>query len=69
MEPVNQRKVWPPLQEESGERRGLECRRCGCRHFFVDNTRKASHMIIRYRRCRNCGQRVTTCERPISPDR
>jgi hypothetical protein len=72
MEPVPQRKVWPPLPdspEAQGESRGLECRRCGCRHFFVDNTRKASRMIIRYRRCRNCGQRVTTCERPISPDR
>ena len=69
MEGVPQRKVWPPLPEESGERLGLECRRCGCRHFFVDNTRKVSRMIIRYRRCRNCGQRVTTCERPISPDR
>ncbi len=69
MEPALQRKVWPPLPEDSGESRGLECRRCGCRHFFVDNTRRANRMIIRYRRCRNCGQRMTTCERPISPDR
>lgn len=44
---------------------GLECRKCGCRHFLVDHTRKVNHMIIRYRRCRHCGTRMTTCERAI----
>lgn len=66
-----QRKVWPPLidsADATDAHRGLECRRCGCRHFYVDNTRKAHRMIIRYRRCRNCGQRQTTCERAISTD-
>jgi transcriptional regulator NrdR family protein len=56
-----ERKKWPA--ENSGA--GLECRKCGCRHFFVDNTRRAGRMIIRYRRCRNCGQRMTTCERAL----
>jgi len=55
------RKTWPP--DDDG--RGLECRKCGCRHFYVDNTRKVNRMIIRYRRCRNCGQRMTTCERAV----
>ncbi len=59
--PVTERKSWPPDPPE----RGLECRRCGCRHFFVDHTRKVNHMIIRYRRCRHCGQRMTTCERAM----
>jgi len=44
---------------------GLECRKCSCRHFLVDHTRKTNHMIIRYRRCRHCGTRMTTCERAI----
>jgi hypothetical protein len=44
---------------------GLECRKCGCRHFVVDHTRKISGMIVRYRRCRHCGQRMTTAERAI----
>lgn len=55
------RKTWPP--DDDG--RGLECRKCGCRQFYVDNTRKVNRMIIRYRRCRNCGQRMTTCERAV----
>jgi hypothetical protein len=58
---ANERKSWPV--EPSGA--GLECRKCGCRHFYVDNTRKVNRMIIRYRRCRNCGQRMTTCERAL----
>jgi transcriptional regulator NrdR family protein len=57
-----QRKVWP-VESDS---RGLECLKCGCRHFYVDNTRKINRMIIRYRRCRHCGKRMTTCERAIS---
>lgn len=56
-----ERKTWPP--EAAGT--GLECRKCGCRHFLVDNTRKVSRMIIRYRRCRHCGTRMTTCERAL----
>ncbi len=47
------------------EDRGLQCHACGCRHLMVDNTRKATRMIIRYRRCRQCGARATTCERMI----
>ena len=57
---VSTRKTWSPAGKQ-----GLECRKCGCRHFQVDHTRKVSRMIIRYRRCRNCGQRMTTCERAI----
>jgi len=60
-----ERKKWPP---ETAGTVGLECRACGCRHFFTDHTRKMNHMIIRYRRCRHCGRRMTTCERPISAD-
>jgi len=61
IEPVTERKGWSPENDE----RGLECRQCGCRHFFVDHTRKVNHMIVRYRRCRHCGQRMTTCERVV----
>ena len=55
-----ERKKWPA----DGTEAGLVCRKCGCRHFFVDNTRRAGKVIYRYRRCGNCGQRMTTCERP-----
>ncbi|MEW6199156.1 MAG: hypothetical protein AB1601_10920 [Planctomycetota bacterium] len=56
-----ERGSWPPDKDD----RGLECRKCGCRHFFVDHTRRANGMIVRYRRCRHCGQRMTTCERAV----
>lgn len=59
--PRRERGSWPPGKDD----RGLECRRCGCRHFFVDHTRRTSGLIVRYRRCRHCGQRMTTCERPV----
>lgn len=43
--------------------RGLECRHCGCQHFYVLYTRPASgDRIMRRRECRNCGRRITTYE-------
>ena len=45
-------------------RRGLECPRCGCRHFRVLHTRRASGgRILRRRECRHCGRRMTTYEK------
>ena len=49
-------------REPEKKTKGLACHQCGCRHLFVDNTRKIKGKIIRYRRCRNCGGHVTTCE-------
>ena len=44
--------------------RGLECRKCGCRHFFVLQTRQLSGgRIWRRRECRNCGRRLSTTEK------
>jgi len=44
--------------------RGLECRRCGCRHFRVIYTRpERGRKILRRRECHNCGKRITTCEK------
>jgi transcriptional regulator NrdR family protein len=46
------------------EPRGLECPRCGCRHFFVVYTRPAPRgQIRRVRECRHCGRRVVSVER------
>ena len=48
------------------EKRGLECRHCGCKHFRVIYTRPAwGGRIMRRRECRHCGRRVTTWERII----
>lgn len=41
---------------------GLECRRCGCRHFYVIYTRPGRNCITRRRECRYCGLRVSTRE-------
>lgn len=46
-----------------GDGPGLECRRCGCRHLYVVETRKRSGQIMRIRRCRHCGQRLITREK------
>ena len=62
-EPASTRKSWSAPEGE----RGLECRKCGCRHLSVDHTHRAMNMIVRYRRCRHCGARVTTCERAVAP--
>lgn len=46
------------------EKRGLERRACGCRHFRVIYTRRASGgRIVRWRECRHCGRRMTTWEK------
>ena len=45
---------------------GLECRKCGCRHFRVLYTRPAVGKLVRRRECRHCGTRVTTWEQEIA---
>ena len=52
------RKKWP--LETSNV--GLECRKCGCRHFRVLHTRPVANSILRERECRNCGKIVHTKE-------
>jgi len=48
----------------TASRRGLECPRCGCRHFHVLYTRAAiGGRILRRRECRHCGRRLTTYEK------
>jgi hypothetical protein len=45
------------------EKKGIECRRCGCRHFSTIYTRACVKGIRRRRECRHCGLRTTTYER------
>lgn len=48
-------------------RLGIECRHCGCRHFYVIYTRRAAGgRLVRRRECRNCGKRMTTVEQELS---
>lgn len=42
---------------------GLECPKCGCRHFYVIYTRPRADHILRRKECRHCGWRVLTRER------
>jgi transcriptional regulator NrdR family protein len=46
--------------------RGLECPRCGCRHFYVIRTWQTGKFVCRRRQCRHCGRRVTTQEKVIA---
>jgi len=51
-------------QVKSEDDRGLRCRECGCRHFYVIYTKRTyRNRILRRRECRNCGHRITTYER------
>ena len=49
--------------------RGLRCRQCDCRHFWVVYTRAAwGGKVVRRRACRGCGARITTWELRAVPD-
>jgi hypothetical protein len=53
------------VMDDPDEKRGLECRHCGCKHFRVVYTRPTwGGRIMRRRECRNCGRRMTTWEKP-----
>lgn len=47
------------------EKRGFECRNCGCQDTRVYHTDSRRKMVIRHRKCRNCGQTYTTIERMV----
>lgn len=52
---------------ETEQPRGLVCRKCECRHFYVVWTRPLRNgTILRKRECRHCGARVVTSERPMT---
>ena len=53
------------IQKKPEEQRGLECRKCGCRHFICTRTRPQNGFIIRVKECRHCGWRVQTRELPV----
>jgi hypothetical protein len=58
--PANVQHSGPVAQ---ADKRGLECRYCGCKHFRVIYTRPAwGGRLLRRRECRNCGKRLTTWE-------
>jgi len=53
--------------QTSPQKRGLECRNCGCAHFRVLYTRRAwGGRLLRRRECRHCGRRITTYEQPVA---
>ena len=48
--------------------RGIECPKCGCRHFYTTHTEPLHDGRIRRRKmCRQCGRRVVTFEASESP--
>jgi transcriptional regulator NrdR family protein len=58
--------VKPGAKKPNEHNRGLRCRQCGCRHFYVIYTRRAwGGKLVGRRECRHCGQRITTWERMI----
>lgn len=56
----------PPVPDPEPEPKGIECPRCGCRHFPVLHTDKLADGRIRRRRaCRHCDHRLVTYEGTI----
>lgn len=52
------------ISDAKANKRGLECRHCGCKHFRVIYTRPTwGGRIMRRRECRHCGKRMTTWEK------
>ncbi len=50
--------------------RGIECPKCGCRHFYTTHTEPLGDGRIRRRKeCRHCGRRIVTYETPVAPSR
>jgi len=59
----NSADIQASAQTRPAEKRGLECPKCGCRHFFVIYTRPvAGGRLMRRRECRHCARRITTYE-------
>ena len=49
-------------QPQSSER-GIECPKCGCRHFYTTHTEPLWDGRIRRRKvCRHCGRKIVTYE-------
>lgn len=40
----------------------LECRDCGCHHFYTVRTTPTPTRIVRIKECRFCGARIRTSE-------
>ena len=62
LEPTVER---PKVKKEQPVEPGLKCPECGCSHLPVWYTRSRGDKIVRVRKCRNCGRRVSTTERII----
>ncbi len=54
----------PPANGKPEPEKGIACRSCGCRMFYVLETRQAyGGRIMRRRECRHCQKRITTYEK------
>lgn len=57
------REVGAKIRKTIDDQRGLECRYCGCKHFrVIYNQATWGGRIMRQRKCRHCGRRMTTWE-------
>ncbi len=54
-------------QPSDSTSRGIECPKCGCRHFYTTHTEPLRDGRIRRRKeCRHCGRRIVTYEAPMA---
>lgn len=48
---------------DGGDRRGIECPKCGCAHYSVVYIRHRPGLVMRKKECRHCQNRIVTYER------
>jgi len=58
----------PPPTSVKAEQRGIECPKCGCRHFYTTHTEPLVDGRVRRRKvCRHCGRKIVTFESSSKP--
>ena len=55
----------PLVLSEIQRAHGITCSVCGCQHVSVYRTVNHLNKIIRYRKCRHCGNTMTSIERVV----
>ena len=48
--------------DDNNTKKGISCPSCGCSDIRTSNTLQHENKVTRYKKCRNCGKSMRTCE-------
>lgn len=57
-----------PDHDTDKQQQGIECPKCGCRHFYTTHTIRTANHVKRRKECRHCGRIVFTNERTLTDE-